>query len=720
MFLNDDGQVKVLDFGIARLREPGGGLTTNTGFLLGTPAYMAPEQALGNAASIDGRTDLYAAAATMFTLISGKLVHDAPNGAQMVIRAATVRAPSVSSVTSLAAPLAAVIDRALEFDPENRWPSAAAMREALAAAATAVFGEVPGLDARLPLLSLPPRPPAPDAANHTSSAFMRTELAPSGPPGHAHVGLSTSQAMAGDVKRTLKSGPPPPPRSARLLAPALLAGALVAAVAGLFVASRFRPVARKGEKAAPSECASSKTCASRGDFVCRAGSCVPLGSQDCRPLDEPGDVASDDTLWIGVMFPQSGDAADAFGRADTNAADLARHDFAEVAHGILPRAGPARRVALVACDDAADPDRAARHLALDLHVPAVIGFYQSQEAIDLARSLFLPNGVLVVAANNRNPLVTAVPTPPGSPRLIWRVNASATQFAAPLSKLVTEVLFPALQRDGTLAKGEHPRIAVVRDASPTSLAFGDVIAVDWLRASGGAFDGSFRQFVVGDEAADIEKAVAEVVAYRPQIIVDEFDTIGKAGVFIGTEAHWPAGVRRPRYVVADLLDAELTSAIAEVPERRLRVLGADTPSNTAPNMRFALRYNEFYSPKVTSTSAQGVAYDAMYLLAYAATASIGPMDGASIARAIPLLAGPGKAIDVGATGIFEATNVLRAGSPIALTGTVGRLAFDSSGDRIIDFSVFCFRAANGRAEIVDSGMLYRGGEHRLEGELRCP
>ena len=722
MFLNGDGQVKVLDFGIARLREGGAGLTTNTGFLLGTPAFMAPEQALGNAASIDARTDLYATAATMFTLISGKPVHDAPNGAQMVIRAATAPAPSVSSVSTLAPSLAEVIDRGLEFERDKRWPSAAAMREALAAAAITVFGEVPGVEARLPLLSLPPRIPSLNAPNQSSSAFMRTELAgPTPATLPSRVGLTTSQAIAGDVKRTLASGPPPPRRPPRRALLALVAGALVTAVGTLLVLSRPRTVP---PKIAPApECIGSASCAAHGDSVCRAGACVPLASQDCRPLAEPGDAASDDTLWIGVMFPQSGDAADVFGHSDTNAADLARRDFAQVAHGIVPRAGPPRRIALVACDDGVDPERAARHLVSDLHVPAVIGFYQSQEAIDLARSLFLPNGVLVVAANNRNPLVTAVPTPPGSPRLVWRVNASATQIAVPLSRLVNEVIFPALQHDGTLAKGERPRIAVVRDASPTSLAFGDVIAVDWLRASGGAFEGSFRQFVVNDEApdaAEMKGVIAQVVAYRPQIVVNEFDTLGRADVFVETEKSWPAGVRRPHYVVGDMNDPALASAVAEVPERRLRVLGADTPSGTPVNTRFALRYNEFYSPKVTSSSALGAAYDAFYLVAYAATASDAPAEGASIARAIPLLGGPGRTIDVGATGIFEATNLIRAGERISLAGAVGPLAFDESGDRVVDFSVLCFRLENGRAEVIESGMIYRGATHRLEGDARCP
>jgi serine/threonine protein kinase len=77
LFLTTDGTVKVLDFGIARVRDAmtsDKGLT-NTGDLLGTPGYMAPEQALGEQGTVGPRTDVWAAAATFFKLASGKLVH---------------------------------------------------------------------------------------------------------------------------------------------------------------------------------------------------------------------------------------------------------------------------------------------------------------------------------------------------------------------------------------------------------------------------------------------------------------------------------------------------------------------------------------------------------------------------------------------------------------------------------------------------------------------
>ena len=88
-----EGELKVLDFGIARLRDERGGGGTATGAMLGTPAFMAPEQAHGKTNEIDAQTDLWAVGATLYTLLSGALVHDGDNAQQLLIAAATKPAP---------------------------------------------------------------------------------------------------------------------------------------------------------------------------------------------------------------------------------------------------------------------------------------------------------------------------------------------------------------------------------------------------------------------------------------------------------------------------------------------------------------------------------------------------------------------------------------------------------------------------------------------------
>jgi serine/threonine protein kinase len=147
LFVTSDGSLKVLDFGIARVRDaatdraaPG----TGTGMLLGTPEFMAPEQAFGKSGEIDGQTDVWAVGATLFALLGGEHVHQGDNAAQLVVRAATEPARPLASVApDVPAAVAGVIDRALAFDKSARWPDAVAMRDAVARAALETLGEEP-------------------------------------------------------------------------------------------------------------------------------------------------------------------------------------------------------------------------------------------------------------------------------------------------------------------------------------------------------------------------------------------------------------------------------------------------------------------------------------------------------------------------------------------------------------------------------------------------
>ncbi len=134
VFIMSQGGVRILDFGIARLREIDAvDQRTRTGNMLGTPAFMPPEQALGHWDEVDARTDLFAVGATMWTLLTGTLVHRTKTLQELLVAAATKRAPPIATLLPTIDPrLAAVIDKALEFDREDRWSSASAMAEGLA------------------------------------------------------------------------------------------------------------------------------------------------------------------------------------------------------------------------------------------------------------------------------------------------------------------------------------------------------------------------------------------------------------------------------------------------------------------------------------------------------------------------------------------------------------------------------------------------------------
>ncbi len=134
VFLTRDGRVTVLDFGIARLRELSSTASTATrsGATMGTPHYMPPEQARGRWDEVDGRSDLWAVGATMFELLSGRMVHDAETANEVLLAAMTSSAPSLASVAPTISPAVCyVIDKALRFERERRWPDAGSMQEAV-------------------------------------------------------------------------------------------------------------------------------------------------------------------------------------------------------------------------------------------------------------------------------------------------------------------------------------------------------------------------------------------------------------------------------------------------------------------------------------------------------------------------------------------------------------------------------------------------------------
>ncbi len=132
LFITKTGQVKVLDFGVARKREDGVD-PTMVGTALGTPAYMAPEQAMGTREALDGRADIFSVGAVLQALITGKKLHQGRSEQEAFVLAATRPAPSVARAEpGLIPELIALIDRALQWDRRNRFPDAEAMRTEIA------------------------------------------------------------------------------------------------------------------------------------------------------------------------------------------------------------------------------------------------------------------------------------------------------------------------------------------------------------------------------------------------------------------------------------------------------------------------------------------------------------------------------------------------------------------------------------------------------------
>jgi serine/threonine-protein kinase len=146
VFLTRDGRMKLLDFGIACRagRSPQG---ARHGAVVGTPSYAAPEQASGRVDGVDVRSDIWSVGAIAFTLLSGRLVHSGTAARETMALAAKQHAPRLATVAPDVLPqIAHIVDRALAFDREERWPDAASMHAAIL---DARVGDAPRSRARL-------------------------------------------------------------------------------------------------------------------------------------------------------------------------------------------------------------------------------------------------------------------------------------------------------------------------------------------------------------------------------------------------------------------------------------------------------------------------------------------------------------------------------------------------------------------------------------------
>lgn len=733
LFLTVDGTLKVLDFGIARIQGDPSMVATATGVFLGTPAFMAPELALGRAAEVDARTDLWCTGATLWNLLSGTFVHEAPHAAELLVRSATQPPRPFAAVLPEAPPaVAALLDKALRFERDERFSSARAMQESLESAYLAAYGEAVSRAALGPVPDTDAGPPngPHDYDSATLPADGPATPAPSAPrPG------SGSSAGA----------PEPPPSGAPTVRPGGQRRLVLAALGALLGAGALFWATRRGEPPAPlpsppaapaPRCSTNRECAREGGepSICLpgAGQCVALTTPDCVVLAEPADVANDATVWLGAMFPFREADPYHFGPRHAHAVELARRDFAETTGGLPPTrpGGPKRPLAIVLCDDRGSPERVAAHLVNELHAPAVLGFGRSKDVLDLASSTFVPNGVLVLAANTASAL-RDIPRRTGEPRLVYRVTTATDLVSWPFSAAIEQVLEPELRATpGLLRPGEPLRVAQLRQGTPAGRSSADSrFAVLRFNGKSVAENGeAFRQIPRGEvDAPDVEEAnvrtARELAAFRPHIVVD----LPPSPTLLATiERSWPreAGFR-PRYLSEGTwtnLGPPAFDWHAEGLYRRL--FSVDLRSSSPQLAKFALRYNEVFSPRTTPETAPNAPYDGFYVFAYAA-AAVGdaPLTGPALARSLSRLLPPGDAVEIGPGGIYTAFHALASGKNVDLQGTASSLDFDlETGDAPADFALYCLAPAKGEAPArqVESGLVFDLASRTVKGARRCP
>jgi serine/threonine-protein kinase len=155
------GHALVADFGIARAVGAGGSAITQTGFAVGTPQYMSPEQASGSAA-VDGRTDVFALGCVLYEMLAGEPPFTGPTPQAIVTRSMTESPRSLTATRAGVSPaIEAVVIRSLTKNPADRWQAAADFAKALGSAEDQLrLGPISGARTPAPMVAGSPGPGA--------------------------------------------------------------------------------------------------------------------------------------------------------------------------------------------------------------------------------------------------------------------------------------------------------------------------------------------------------------------------------------------------------------------------------------------------------------------------------------------------------------------------------------------------------------------------------
>ena len=275
VMLQDDGVVKLCDFGVARLAEADA--TRTQGMVVGSLRYASPEQILGQ--PIDARTDVFSAGVLLFELLTGVLPFKGQTDVEVLHRIATEPAPSSRSVdSSIPIAIAVAVQRALAKDPADRFASAAAFAMALQASSDTSATATP---VALPNL-VPAEAVAPAESQATASRHHRWWWAAGG---------GTVLAALGGLA-LLRPGPANPPMSEPL------AAVLEVPAASLPPGQLTSP--STGPSAGPPLAVPASVAQVPAGAMAEPGAGYAKAAQP-RPAPKPGPLLPNDGAWHGQL-----------------------------------------------------------------------------------------------------------------------------------------------------------------------------------------------------------------------------------------------------------------------------------------------------------------------------------------------------------------------------------------------------------------------------------
>ena len=444
------------------------------------------------------------------------------------------------------------------------------------------------------------------------------------------------------------------------------------------------------------------------------GTCQRLFTAECTSVT--GNWKNDDSVLLGTMFATVGATAKTNIARQQSALLAVEEINSTLGGGGLPpvtSGGPVRPLAVLSCQTATSLSNAGKHLVDELHVAGIVGPNLTQDTIDLATTISVKGGTLIMSPAATSSAVAGL----ADDGLVWTSIPSDVQRA----KLVVK----SINDDETAlhaTRGATLKLAIVyRDDAfgqstfssiSGSLTFNAKLISD---AANAPYVKSFKYPATGVPGQN--DVAAAVATFKPDVVAvfgtSESVTNVLLPLEVDLETADPSGAVRPSYVLIDpnkvkeLTDGLAGPGISTVSPLRTRVRGVGTipeeasvPVFAAFNNAYVARYGD--NPHAPS---MGPSYDTMYAMAFAIVAtSSEPVTGKSIGKGLAGL-GSGTEVELGRASTLSAFQKLIMGQAVNPIGTFSHLKWDGQGTITTgNLEVWCIGLAAGAPTYESSGI----------------
>lgn len=427
-----------------------------------------------------------------------------------------------------------------------------------------------------------------------------------------------------------------------------------------------------------------------------------------------GDYMADNAIVIGALFTVTGNQASA--NVPRNYAAIMAVGEINGSGGIPGPGTTHRPLVLLTCDAQVDPLRAARHLAIDLRVPAIIGGNASQTAYDITKDISAPNGSMlfspsaiasdIVGLDSHGLTRLMVATDiQRVPVMINEINRLETQLKASRGK--SQLRLAVYYRNDLTGTGTN--VGLAQRLQFNGQTVNSNIVNHLIRTDG--YDPTIATMTGWIDRATINAYTTTVAGdpaspFMPDIIVLAGASEATAGFLAPLDEQWAMpgsatqNLPKPYYIAIDAnKNQNLLTKIASNNDLRLRIRGTGVLTGSATDppgsvgrlsyqayQAFQFDYTQTY-PNQLPTLAQGggmaQTYDSVYAVAFSlAYARAMPPTGETVAAHLPnlyMVAG-NQTIQIGESGFLpRAFSELAAGRSVAVIGSFGSLQWDATG-----------------------------------------